>query len=80
MFYLLIVFPLHCDFERIRNHFGSSVIIFKHCIRTFFRFDFIKLRFSEAYGRSPVFIGRAPGRVNLIGKNDGMINTLCIIA
>lgn len=33
------------------------------------RFDHLKLRFSEIYGRSPLFVARSPGRVNLIGEH-----------
>lgn len=33
------------------------------------RFEHLKLRFSELYGRSPLFVARSPGRVNLIGEH-----------
>ena len=33
------------------------------------RFEHLKLRFSEMYGRSPLFVARSPGRVNLIGEH-----------
>lgn len=33
------------------------------------RFGRLKARFSELYGRSPLFIARSPGRVNLIGDH-----------
>ncbi|KAF6225797.1 hypothetical protein HO133_009799 [Letharia lupina] len=33
------------------------------------RFEHLKIRFSELYGRSPQFIARSPGRVNLIGEH-----------
>lgn len=33
------------------------------------RFEHLKIRFSELYGRSPHFVARSPGRVNLIGEH-----------
>ena len=33
------------------------------------RFEHLKIRFSELYARSPVFVARSPGRVNLIGEH-----------
>lgn len=33
------------------------------------RFEHLKTRFSELYGRSPLFVTRSPGRVNLIGEH-----------
>lgn len=33
------------------------------------RFERLKIRFSELYGRSPLFVARSPGRVNLIGEH-----------
>ena len=33
------------------------------------RFEHLKHRFSELYGRSPLFVARSPGRVNLIGEH-----------
>lgn len=33
------------------------------------RFDRLKSRFSELYGRPPQFVARSPGRVNLIGEH-----------
>ena len=33
------------------------------------RFAHLQTRFSELYGRSPLFIARSPGRVNLIGEH-----------
>lgn len=33
------------------------------------RFDIIRSRFKEIYGNEPAFLGRAPGRVNLIGEH-----------
>lgn len=33
------------------------------------RFEHLKIRFSELYGRSPLFVARSPGRVNLIGEH-----------
>ena len=33
------------------------------------RFERLKIRFSELYGRSAHFVARSPGRVNLIGDH-----------
>ena len=33
------------------------------------RFEHLKTRFLELYGRSPQFVARSPGRVNLIGEH-----------
>lgn len=33
------------------------------------RYDRIKCMFVKIYGKQPLFCGRAPGRVNLIGKH-----------
>ncbi|CAF9939430.1 MAG: galactokinase [Alectoria fallacina] len=33
------------------------------------RFEHLKFQFSELYGRSPLFVARSPGRVNLIGEH-----------
>ena len=33
------------------------------------RFERLKVRFSELHGRSPLFVARSPGRVNLIGEH-----------
>ena len=33
------------------------------------RFEHLKTRFVERYGRSPLFVARSPGRVNLIGEH-----------
>lgn len=51
----------------LKNYLNNSLITLV------FRFDLLKEAFKKKYGEEPSFYCRAPGRVNIIGKNHFIV-------